>query len=158
MTTNFANLDHFDRAILNLVQQNNQLTHAAIGDKVSLSSSAVRRRLKVMRDAGIIERDVSILRNSGVGLRFIVTLSFHDERVETYADFDAFIKTVPEVLQSYHVSGTIDYILIVQGPNVEWYEDWGKRVFMNNPNIKRYDTHVVWSCKKFETAIPTETV
>ena len=153
--TKFADLDQFDHAILDLIQADNQRTHAQIGDEVGLSSSAVRRRLKVMRDAGIIARDVAILKPSGSGVRFIMTLSFLDESLEAYEAFDAMVQTLPEVQQSYYVSGSVDYVLIIHGPSVEWYDTWSKRVFMSNPNIQRYNTHIVWANRKFETAIPS---
>lgn len=148
-----SGLDAFDRRILDLVQRDNQMTHADIGDAVGLSSSAVRRRLKAMRDVGIIDRDVAILRSEGIGIRLVVTLSFQNESIETYEAFDKQMREAPEVLQAYHVSGPMDYVLIIQGPSVQWYEEWGKRTLMNNPFIRRYDSHVVWSCKKFETAV-----
>lgn len=150
---NLGVLDPFDRQILNLVQHNNQLTHSAIGERIGLSASAVRRRLRQLRDSGIIERDVSVLNSAGIGVRLIVKISFQNEGIDIFEDFDRQMRGLPEVLQSYHISGPVDYIVIVQGPSVEWYEDWGKQVFMSNPNIRRYDTHVVWSCKKFETAV-----
>lgn len=151
--TNLGLLDPFDRQILNLVQHNNQMTHSAIGDRIGLSSSAVRRRLKQLRDSGVIDRDVALLNSTGIGVRLVVTISFQNESIDIFDAFDRQMRELPEVLQSYHISGSVDYIVIVQGPSVDWYEDWGKQVFMSNPNIRRYDTHVVWSCKKFETAV-----
>lgn len=149
---NLGILDQFDRQILNLVQKNNQLTHGVIGERIGLSSSAVRRRLKLLRDGGVIDRDVAILSSAAPGVRLVVAISFQNEGVDIFDAFDRQMHGLPEVLQVYHVSGPVDYIVIVQGPSVEWYEDWGKQVFMSNPDIRRYDTHVVWSCKKFETA------
>lgn len=148
-----SSLDEFDQRILKIVQHNNQRTHADIGEAVRLSASAVRRRLKMLRDTGFIEKDVALLRTGGIGVRLVVLISFQNESIETFDDFDEQIRTTPEILQGYHVSGSLDYVLIVQGPNLEWYEDWGKQAFMSNPAIRRYDSHVVWSCKKFETAI-----
>lgn len=152
-STQVSQLTQLDRMILREVQHDNQQSHAAIGEKVGLSGSAVRRRLKVLRDARVIERDVSLLQQSGMGVRVIISVSFAEETPDVYDAFDRQIAELPEVLQSYHVSGLEDYILIVHGPTLEWYEAWGKRVLMSNPAIRRYDTRVVWSCKKFETAI-----
>lgn len=68
---NFAT-DSFDDVILALVQRNNQLSHAAIGAQVNLSASAVRRRIKAMRDNGIIVADVALVDPAWQGLSFIV--------------------------------------------------------------------------------------
>ncbi|MEM9495092.1 MAG: Lrp/AsnC family transcriptional regulator [Pseudomonadota bacterium] len=146
-------LDDFDRRLLALVQKDNQSTHAELGETVGLSPSAVRRRLKRFRDSGLIMRDVALLNPDSIGVRLVITVSFQNETVETLEAFDRQMQDLPEVSQCYHVSGATDYVLIVHGPSVDWYEEWGKRVFMGNPDIRRYDSHVVWSCKKFETAM-----
>lgn len=150
----FPALDSLDRAILNLVQHNNQLSHASIGEQVGLSTSAVRRRLVSLRQSGHIIKDVSILNTDQFGITLIVSVAFKEDSVNAYDDFDRQMQKLPHVKQSYHVSGTTDYVLIVQGPSLIWYEDWSKQHLMSNGNLKRHDTAVVWSCKKFETAVP----
>lgn len=149
-----TDIDDFDRQVLRIVQRDNQRTHADIGEVVGLSASAVRRRLKLLRESGFIEKDVALLRPDGIGVRLIVMIAFNKESIETFDSFDEQIHTTPEILQGYHISGSTDYCLVIQGPSLEWYEDWGKQAFMSNPDIRRYDSYVVWSCKKFETAIP----
>ena len=151
-----SNLDSFDKRILEIVQQDNQLTHAQIGTEVGLSSSAVRRRLGVLRSTGVIARDVSILAPSEANVRLIVTITFAKESIEAYQALEEQIKSAPEILQAYHVAGTEDYVLFVVGPSLQWYEDWSRQAFMSNPAIHRYDSRVVWSCTKFETAVPVE--
>ena len=146
-------MDKFDKAILALVQRNNQLTHSEIGERVGLSNSAVRRRLSHLRKTKVIEQDVSILKPDHCGVIFIVTVSFAVDTPEGYAEFDALMQSLPHVQQSYHISGIQDYVLIVHGPSLQWYEDWAKKHLMSNNQLKRHDTAVVYSCKKFETAI-----
>ena len=145
-------MDQLDKKILGIVQRDNQRSHASIGEEVGLSPSAVRRRLTALRQDGTIERDVAILKPSGLGVRLIVTVTFGKETPEIYDAFDRQMAALPEVMQSYHVAGHQDYVLIIQGPSTDWYEIWAKEVLMANDAIARYDTMVVWSCKKFETA------
>ena len=154
--SSLANLDRADRDILRIVQKDNQLTHAAIGEEIGLSMSAVRRRLVALRDGGLISKDVSIINADSVGVTLIVQVSFGEDTCEGYQEFDAHIAKLPNVKQSYHVSGATDYVLIVQGPSLQWYEAWAKDSLMSIPAIQRHDTSVVWSCKKFETAILIE--
>ncbi len=149
-----SNLDPFDRQILDVVQHDSHKTHAEIGKIVGLSASAIRRRLTALRDSKVIEKEVAILRRDGMGVRLIVTITFENESIEAFQAFDQLIIDTAEIVQGYHVSGKEDYILIVHGPNLEWYEEWGKQTFMSNPAICKYATQVIWSCKKFETAIP----
>ena len=146
-------IDALDRSILNIVQKNNQLSHAKIGELVGLSTSAVRRRLANLRKSGQIVKDVSLLNTEQFGITLIVSVAFKEDSVNAYDTFDKQMQKLAHVKQSYHVSGTTDYIIIVQGPSLSWYEGWSKQHLLNNANLKRHDTSVVWSCKKFETAV-----
>ena len=151
--SNANKLDDFDKNILSIVQDDNQLSHSEIGKQVGLSTSAVRRRLSNLRKSGIIHKDVSLVKPDRFGVTLIVTLSFGEESIEAYDALDQLVLECQEVQQSYHVAGSNDYIMIVHGPNLVWYEDWSKRMFMSNSAIRRYSTSVVWSCRKFQTKI-----
>lgn len=61
------NLDEFDKKLLRLLQQNNKLTADEMGELVSLSTSAVQRRLKKLRNDRVIEADVSIISSLATG-------------------------------------------------------------------------------------------
>lgn len=146
-------LDNFDREILRIVQANNLITHTKIGEKVGLSTSAVRRRLSILRENGTIIKDVALVKRDNLDVTVIISVSFKEDTVEGYDAFDKQMASLPNVKQSYHVSGSTDYVLIVHGPSLTWYEDWAKTHLMSNPAILRHDTSVIWSCKKFETSI-----
>jgi Lrp/AsnC family leucine-responsive transcriptional regulator len=146
-------LDAFDKNILSIVQENNQLSHNVIGKRVGLSTSAVRRRLSNLRSAGVISKDVSLIKPDSFGVTLIVTINFGDESIEAYDALDQLVLECLEIQQSYHVAGSNDYIMIVHCPSLQWYEEWSKNTFMTNSAIRRYSTAVVWSCKKFETKI-----
>ena len=149
-------LDSIDRAILNLVQQDNQRTHAEIGAAVGLSASSVRRRLKALRTAGVIQADVSILAPESIGIQAIVLVTFGSESLAGDTAFRERMLAQPEVSQCYAVSGDIDYVLVVHAADLPSYENWGKQVLMADPAIRRYDTHLVWSRVKFSMALPLD--
>ena len=150
------NLDRFDRAILDIVQQDNQRSHADIGEAVNLSASSVRRRLTTMRKSGVIMADVSIMDTSKLGLTFITTVAFEREDLEAYGAFRAQMNEEPAVSQCYAVSGDSDFVLIVHAKTPEAYESWGYETLMANPMIRRYSTSIVWSRSKFTTRIAPE--
>ena len=146
-------LSDTDRRILSLVQSDTQRTHADIGTEIGITTTSVRRRLTKLREEGIIIADVARLDADAHGVTLIVSVSFREESLETYELFDAQMRDESAVKQSYHVAGEEDYVLVIHGPSLSWYEDWAKQALMANPAIRRYSTTVVWSCKKFETAI-----
>ncbi len=146
-------MDSFDHAILALVQRDNRLTDAAIGEHVNLSASAVRRRLKAMRDDGTIIADVSLVDPDRFGLTMIVQVAFERDSPETYAAFREQMLTAPEVSQCYSVSGSFDFVLVAHAISPAAYEAWAQGAIMSNPAVRRHETHVVWSRSKFTTAI-----
>ena len=61
-------LDAIDRKILALLQRDARLTTQQIADDVGLTLSPCHRRIKLMEQAGIIERYVAIVNQRAVGL------------------------------------------------------------------------------------------
>ncbi|MCU0949076.1 MAG: Lrp/AsnC family transcriptional regulator [Porphyrobacter sp.] len=145
--------DRFDEAILAIVQRNNQMSHAAIGAQVNLSASAVRRRLKAMRDNGTIFADVALVDPARQGLSFIVQVYFEREDPQAIAAFIAQMRSETRVSQCYSVSGECDFWLVVHAHTPEAFEAWGQAALMANPKIRRYSTSLVWSRQVFRTAV-----
>ena len=54
-------LDDFDRRLLDLVRRDNLQPARVLADRVGLSESAVSRRLRRLRDAGVIVADVAVI-------------------------------------------------------------------------------------------------
>jgi Lrp/AsnC family leucine-responsive transcriptional regulator len=148
-----SSLDDFDRAILRIVQKNNQLTHEKLAQEIGLSGSAVRRRLTRLRKDGIIKRDIAIVEPKELSVTLVVQITFEVDTPEAYSALDTLIDADPHIKQGYHVSGPVDYILVVQGPTLQWYEQWAKETLMRDNSIRRHDTSVVYSCKKFDTSV-----
>jgi Lrp/AsnC family transcriptional regulator, leucine-responsive regulatory protein len=153
LETHFAT-DAFDEAILAIVQSDNQVSHADIGARVGLSASAVRRRLKVLRDQKVIIADVALVDPRRRGLAFIVQVVFEREDVDAVSAFCRQMLTEPAVSQCYATSGECDYWLMVHASTPEDYEAWGQRVLMSNPTIRRYSTSLIWSRTVFRNAAP----
>ena len=61
------NLDRFDRHLLNLVQEDASQTAEQLAAAVPLSVSAIQRRLKRLRETGIIQRDIAVVDPKQVG-------------------------------------------------------------------------------------------
>ena len=146
-------LDGFDRAILAIVQKDNQRSHASIGKEVHLSASSVRRRLALMRQNGVITADVSLTDPSKQGLTFIVHVSFEREEPALYEAFRSQMEADPAVSQCYYISGDFDFLIIVHAATPESYEAWGTQNLMSNTAIRRYSTSLVWKRSKFTTHI-----
>lgn len=149
-------MDNFDRAILDIVQRDNRLSNREIAERVNLSESAVRRRLDLLRAKGVIRADIALLDRDRLGVTLIVTVEFKDETPEAYGAFRERMRRSARVSQCYSIAGPRDFLVIAHARSLPEYEKWAETEIMADPAILRYDTAVVFSAVKFETAIPPE--
>src|SRR5215211_3999129 len=140
-------MDLFDIKILNIIQRDNRQSAEKIADRVGLSPSAVQRRLKRLRKEGIIEAEVAIISPEalGRGLTAIVGVIIDKERrlSQALAEFKKLMLETPEVMQCYDVTGEADFIVIITVKDMPEYETVSRKLFIENPNVRRYKTSLV---------------
>jgi Lrp/AsnC family leucine-responsive transcriptional regulator len=138
-------LDEFDKKLLRLLQQNNRLTTEELSNEVSLSQSAVQRRITKLRNEKIIEADVSIISPSavGIGITCVVDVILHEGNSKAIDLFKIDMLKCSEVSLCYYVTGTYDFVLIVNTRDMNHYEEFQKLKLMDNPYLKHFYTHVV---------------
>ncbi len=148
--------DEFDRKLLRLLQHNNRMTADELAEHVGLSSSAVQRRLKRLRDEKIIEADIAIISPTVVGLGVTCVVDIILERGNSQAldKFKTAMQSCAEVMQCYFVTGTYDFVMIVNTTDMREYESFTKKYLMDNPNVKHFYTHVVMDRVKVGYSMP----
>ena len=148
--------DEFDRQLLRLLQQNNRLTAEELATAVNLSSSAVQRRLKRLRDEKIIEADVSIISPAvlGIGITCVVDIVLEEGTSRALEKFKTTMRKCSEVMQCYYVTGTYDFVIIVNTKDMQHYEEFTRKWLMDNPNVKHFYTHVVMDKVKVGYSVP----
>ncbi|MBW3568416.1 MAG: Lrp/AsnC family transcriptional regulator [Proteobacteria bacterium] len=149
-------LDRFDRRLLNLVQQDAAQTTEHLAAQVGLSASAVQRRLRRLREEGVIIRDVAIVDAKKIAATtfFVASLQVERERPELLAQFRTWIAAQEQVQQAFYVTGDADFVLVVTATDTESYDAFMSRLVQENPNVKRFNTNVVLGTVKRELAIP----
>jgi Lrp/AsnC family transcriptional regulator, leucine-responsive regulatory protein len=138
-------LDEYDKKLLRQLQKNNRMTADELGLMVSLSTSAVQRRLKRLREDKMIEADVSIISPlvAGIAITCVVDVILETGNSKAIDSFKTSMQACTEVMQCYYVTGTYDFVLIVNTSDMRHYEDFSKKQLMDNPNVKHFYTHVV---------------
>ena len=149
-------LDRADVALLEAVQRNNRLTSEELAQIVNMSATACQRRLKRLREEGVIEADVAIVspKAAGRSVTMIVLVSLERERADIVDRFKSSIRSSRDVMMGYYVTGDADFILIVTARDMESYEQFTRRFFYENPDIKGFKTMVVMDRVKASFAFP----
>jgi DNA-binding Lrp family transcriptional regulator len=149
-------LDRFDRQLLNLVQQDSAQTAERLAEQVGLSPSAIQRRLKRMREQGVIVRDVAIVEPREVGRPtfFVVSLEVEQERPEQLAQLREWLTKHTEVQQAFYVTGETDFVIVVTSRDTEAFDTLMSRLVQENPNVRRFTTNVVLNVLKRGLHVP----
>jgi len=149
-------LDRFDRQLLNLVQEDAGRTSEDLAQRVALSPSAVQRRLRKRKEAGVIVRQTAVLEPRKVGRPtfFIVSLEVERDRPELLTQLRAWIAGQEHVQQAFYVTGEADFILVVTAPDTETYDALMARLTIENPNVRKFTTNVALGVVKRGLTIP----
>jgi len=151
-----AALDRFDRKLLAIVQRDASLTSDVLADRVGLSPSAVQRRLKRLREDGVITALVATVDPDKLGrpALFVVGLEIERERPELLSRLRAWLADEDAVQEVFYVTGAWDFVLIVTARDVEAYDALMSRLMADNPNIRRFTTNVALGTYKRRLFVP----
>jgi len=152
-------LDALDHKLLACLQEDAGRTLYALGEAVGLSPSAVQRRINRYRAAGLIARQVAVLDAEAVPGTVLaaVMVTLRAESSQQHRAFQRRMREAPEVQQCYSLAGERDYFIIVVAAGLREVRDAVDRLFMDDANVKRYSTHIVFDVVKASLRVPTVT-
>jgi DNA-binding Lrp family transcriptional regulator len=151
-------MDKLDLRILALYQYDTRRIAESIGSEVGLSAAAVQRRLKALRASGAIQAEIAQLNPADLGILItcIVTISMAPSPAP-HKQLDRFKREIAAsaaVQQCYHVTGAMDFVVIVTVSAMEDYAAFARRWFESNKAVARFDTHVVLHRVKVGVGLP----
>lgn len=117
-------MDERDRMILRLLQRDGRISNAELAEKVNLSASACLRRVRLLEEAGLIDRYTMLLNPARIGKpgNAFVNISIARQTREALETFEKEIQSVPEVVECYLLAGQSDYLVHVVYSNTADYE------------------------------------
>lgn len=118
-------LDRIDRRILEEIQRNGRISNLELADAVGLSPTPCSRRVKRLEESGIIDRHVTLLNQSRLGLKLtaFITIEMDRHTPERFENFEQQVQQFPEVVECAVVTGNAaDYLVKAVVPDMEYYE------------------------------------
>jgi DNA-binding Lrp family transcriptional regulator len=149
-------LDNFDLAILARYQHDTLKPAKTLGEAIGLSPAAVQRRLKRLREGGVISAEIAVVSPDAVGLPVtcIVNVDLDGERASDLDRFGRKMAACAEVQQCYYVTGVADFVLVVVTADMRRYETFTREHLLDDPNVKSFTTMVVLDRMKVGLAVP----
>ncbi len=118
-------LDGYDRRILQELQLEGRLTNQDLADRIGLSPSPCLRRVRALEESGLIVGYCALLdaRKLGLTLMALVHISMDVHTPERFANFEASVSVLPEVLECLLITGQdADYQLKVVVRDMDHYQ------------------------------------
>jgi len=136
------NIDGTDLQLLEWLQSDASLSNQALAERVHVSPPTCLRRVKRLRDAGLIECEIAVLNADrlsallGTGLTALVEISLDRQSAEWLEAFEARAVLDDAVQQCYRVSPGPDFILLVHVADMPAYLALAQRLFTSDANVR----------------------
>src|SRR3569833_2409777 len=148
-------VDRLDCKILELLQQNAELTAAEIADRVGLSKAPCWRRIKKLQEEGVVKKTVALLdaRALNVGTTVFVMLKTAKHNEAWFEKFVAAVRDIPEVTEIHRMSGDVDYLMRIVVPDIDAYDVVYKKLIST---VEYLDVSASFALEtiKYTTALP----
>lgn len=123
-------MDRVDREILRLLSNDASLSLADIAGKVGLTPTPCWKRIRRMEEAGIILGRVALIDPAKIGLpvSVFVEVETADHSSEWLQRFAEVVKSMPEIVDAWRMSGDVDYLLHVVVPDIAAYDGFYRKL------------------------------
>lgn len=118
-------LDRFDKAILDILQTEGHISNQELAERIGLSPAPCLRRVKALEQSGLITGYQALVdaKKLGLSLMALIGISMDQHTPERFANFEASIVNVPEVLECLLITGQqSDYLLKVVVKDMDDYQ------------------------------------
>ena len=153
-------LDPLDRQLLALLQHDASLSNQALAERVHTSAPTCMRRVKRLREAGLIERQIAILNPErlsatiGFGLTAIVEITLDRQDAQALEQFETRVANDAAIQQCYRVSPGPDFVLVVHSVNMPAYQALTQRLFTSDANVRNIKAFFSIKRSKFGAELP----
>ncbi|MBX8802594.1 Lrp/AsnC family transcriptional regulator [Pseudochrobactrum asaccharolyticum] len=149
-------LDEVDKKILRVLQQDGRIANNDLAREVGLSPSPCLRRVKLLEEAGVIDRYVAVLNPAKINksLTFFARIRLDKQDEETLQKFADEILKLPQVLECYFMLGDYDAMIRVVAESIEDYRRFQSEYLSRIKGVQNLKTDVPSQTVKQTSVMP----
>lgn len=154
MQSNRAELDPFDRKILEQVAAEGRISVTELANRVGLSKSPTQTRLRRLEEQGIIKGYRAILDPIQLGREHVafVEVRLSDTREAALKAFNTAVRAIAEIEQAHLIAGNFDYLLKVRVRDMSSYRQVLAEKLSTLPHVASTSTYVAMQAVKDDAA------
>ena len=117
-------LDTTDKKILQFLQNDSDQSVDIISEHVSLSRNAVWRRIKLLEEAGYIDKHVALLNADllNVGLTVFIQIKTSQHTPDWAKDLSRISRMLPQIQSVFRMTGDLDYLIKARVSDMKDYD------------------------------------
>ncbi len=146
-------LDNYDRAILNELQNDGRLSYAELGERIGLSKTPCWKRVQKLEQADVISGYRGEVNPRQIGLNLQVFLEVTIEHTMAN-EFEQAIAAYDCVIECFAISGNTDYLLSILTTDIEQFDELLRHKFPHLPGVQRLATTFCLRTIKSKGKIP----
>lgn len=156
-------IDSIDLQLLEQLQQDSSLSNQDLAARVHISPPTCLRRVKRLRESGLIEREMAVLcadkfsALAGHSLCAIVEVTLDRQDHDALEAFEKRVTRDDAVQQCYRVSPGPDFCLVVHCASMPDYQALTQRLFTTDANVRNVKTFFSIKRSKFGARLPVST-
>ena len=149
-------LDSMDRRILRALQRDGRMQNTELAQEVGLSPSPCLRRVRLLEEAGVIERYVAVLNPAkvGIGMTLFTRVWLTAQDAETIEHFMDAMKQLAQVMECYIMLGESDALLRVAVADLDAYRHFQSTHLTRANGIQNVKTDMPSQVVKQTYALP----
>jgi DNA-binding Lrp family transcriptional regulator len=149
-------LDSTDLRILAVLQEDASIENQELARRVHLSPAPCLRRVRRLKEDGIIKQTVALIDAArlGLGVEVYAFIALENQRTASGQQFETMLRRRPEVVECVRLSGAYDYLLRVVVESIEAYSEFIDRHVISLSAIRSVNSSFGLGVLKRTTAIP----
>jgi DNA-binding Lrp family transcriptional regulator len=143
---NVQSLDAVDRALISALVRDGRLPNSTLADRAGVAASTALTRVRLLMQRGVIRgfsADIDPVR-VGRPVQAIVALRLRTHDAKHVMGFARRVAQLPEVIQSFHVSGTDDFLVHVAVEDPERLRSFVLTSLTSDASVAGAQTHLVF--------------
>ncbi|MEG3792389.1 Lrp/AsnC family transcriptional regulator [Lysobacter sp. CCNWLW3] len=149
-------LDEIDRRILRALQRDGRLQNTELAQEVGLSPSPCLRRVRLLEEAGVIDRYVAVLDAAqvGIGMTLFTRVWLTAQDADTIDHFIEAMRRLPQIVECYIMLGESDALLRVVVADLDDYRRFQTQHLTRANGIQNVKTDLPSQIVKQSYALP----
>lgn len=140
-------LDPVDRRIVQELLADARITNAQLAEKVGVAPSTALLRTRQLAERGVITGFHAELSLTAIGraVQALVAVQLNGHNREEIDRFTSRVPALPEVISTFHVSGSVDYLIHLAVADTDALRDWVLDYLTTDPVVGHTETTLVFN-------------